>query len=91
MAGHVPTFTQHTQLFHRRQKLALRTPGFSQLPAFAEEKSIALSSRRQVPAKIFKKLGARAVEKWPTAKIYFRGRLFLLLTYNIWCVESSPR
>src|SRR5260370_15351589 len=46
--------------FPQATKLALRTPAFSQLPAFAEEKSVARSSRRQVSPKIFKNLVAHA-------------------------------
>jgi hypothetical protein len=45
----------------------------------------------QVSPKLVKKLVARAVEKGPTAKIYFHRRLFLLLTCNIWCGEFSVR
>jgi hypothetical protein len=77
--------------FPQAAKVALRTQAFSQLHAFAEEKSNALSSFRLVRPGKFKKLVARAVEKAPIYKIYFLSHLFLLLTCNIWCVESSLR
>jgi hypothetical protein len=74
--------------FPQAAKAALRTQAFSQLHAFAEEKSNALGGFRQ---ENLKNLVACAVEKAPICKIYFLSQLFLLLTCNSWCVEFSVR
>jgi len=56
---------------------------FPQLHAFAREKSVTLSLRTHFPPKNREIFAAHSVEKTPSCKIYFRKRLFLLLTSDI--------
>jgi len=53
------------------------------------KKSIAPPPHTHVEPKTEENPVACAVEKRPSSEINFRGHVFLLLTYNIWCAESS--
>ena len=85
--GRAHVHTAYTT-FPQVPKLPTQARSSPQLHAFVQEKPNAPSQSTATPQKTKEIFVVHAVEKPPGCKIYFRRRIFLLLTCGIWCVES---
>ncbi|PYU03730.1 MAG: hypothetical protein DMG34_12280 [Acidobacteria bacterium] len=69
MAGHVPAFTQHTQLFHRRQKDETQSVASRNSMHWLRKNQPTPLLQQDILGRNVEKLSAHAVEKHGGAKI----------------------